>query len=175
MLDEILAAIVFRRDRLGLRLRRARHQTLARQARQHPLVHARSSALYLQPRSERSNPVHGARAGWRPEGRARQNSHRRLVAHHSLAHRQGKDRLRHTEAAGNPGAHRARPLQPRRPGAGLLRRQRNHGRGGGQERPCLLHGRPESGSDCRHGKTVAKYGPRIDRWSSGLFSEGGNG
>jgi hypothetical protein len=95
------------------------------------------------------------------EGRARQDAHRRLVAHHRLAYRQGKDRLRHPEAAGHPGADRARALQSRRPGAGLLRRQRDHGRGGSQQRPRLLHGRREPGSHCSDGKTLTLEGRKI--------------
>ena len=64
------------------------------------LVHARSPALHLQPGRERSHPVHGAGAGGCPQGRARQDAHRRLVAHHRLAHRQGEDRLRHEKPLG---------------------------------------------------------------------------
>ena len=92
-----------------------------------------------------------------------------MVRHHRLAHRQGEDRLRHAEAAGNPGADRARSLQPRRPGAGLLRRQRDHGRGRGKERSRLLHGGPERRGDCGDGKTIAIEG-REDMISPSRFS-----
>ena len=59
-----------KRDHLGLRLRRPRHRPLARQARQHPLVHPPPRRLHLQPQRLRPHPLHGPQAR-RPDKSAR--------------------------------------------------------------------------------------------------------
>ena len=60
------------------------------------------------------------------EGGARQAAHRHLVAHHRQPDRQGEDRLSDAEAARRPAPDRRGLVEPGRPGARLLRRQRHH-------------------------------------------------
>ena len=110
MLDEISicgpgrAGVLSERDHLGVRLRRAGDEALAGEARQHPLVHARSGAVHVQPGRERPHSVHGPGAGGRGEGGAGQDADGCVVAHDRVADGQGEDRVRDAEAAGDPGA-----------------------------------------------------------------------
>ena len=69
------------------------------------------------------------------ESGQRQNPDRCVVAYHSNGQR--KNRLRHPETAARHQPHRSRPLQPRRPPARLLRRQRHPRRGCRHRKPRL--------------------------------------
>ncbi len=96
--------------------------------------------LHLQSRRLRPHPLHGARPRRSREGRARQDSHRRLVAHHRAHQRQRKDRLSYPKASRHSAAHRPRPLQSRRHRPRLLRRLRHHRR----SRCCATAATPSS-------------------------------
>ena len=67
------------------------------------------------------------------------DSHGCVVAYDCVSYWQGEDGVCDAEAAGDPGAHR-RATRIRGDGAGLPARERDYGRGGGQEWAAILPG-----------------------------------
>ena len=173
LLDERLRPrLVPQRDHLGLRLRRPAPHALAGQARHDLLVRASTRPLRLPLRRHRPHALHGARPGRPGEGGARQDAHRRVVAHHREPDRQGEDRLPDAEAARDPRAHRAGALRPGRPGARLLRRQRHHRRGRGAPRPRLPAGRRNPEAIAVMARRLAWDEPEVRRRAAGRSPAG---
>ena len=100
---------------------------LAREARRHPRVRARSGASITS-----TSPTSIASRTWRRVCRRRERAargktaHRRLVAHDRADRLARAHRLSDAETARHPAPDRRRVVAPRRPGGRLVRRQRDH-------------------------------------------------
>ena len=125
----IRARRVPQRADLDLRLRRQAAPALARQARHDPGLRAHARGAPLRRRRGRARALHGAGAGQRREGRARQAAHRRVVSHDRAHQQPREDRLPDPEARRGAAADRGRVVAARRlvprPVRGL-----GHARGG---------------------------------------------
>ena len=104
------------------------------------------------------------------KARAGQAAHGRLVAHHRLPHRQGKDRLPDAEARGpdppgGGGVEPARRLVPR-----LLRRLRHPRRRGGEARAQVRVRGPEPAGHRRHGQAARCARPRFAAVPAQLYA-----
>ena len=108
--------------------------------------------LRLQLRRDGLHPLHGAGARGPGEGRAREDAHRRVVAHDRADEREGEDGVPDAEAARRAEPHREGALcSPKKRVLRLLLRGAHVGGGGGGERARSLYGRPERGSRGDHG------------------------
>ncbi len=171
MLDEVFGSDrLHQRDHLGVRLRRPAPRSMASQARQHPLVRE-VRPMGLQPRGDRSDPLHGARSrrprqggpGQAPDGHVVDDdrSHRRTRAH----------RVPHAEAGGPRRAHRPRLEPPGRPRCRFLLRQRHDRRGRASCRATLPARRQQSRGHPHHAR-AAPSGDRAIEGESPLHLEG---